>query len=79
MKRLKWKYLNPKHFLAKDFGLIELIAVKVAEWKSNNEFDDIRCFSISGWNTIASLEEVDPTTYLKLRESKWFIFAGKGE
>jgi hypothetical protein len=78
MIKLNWKFIETNTFKPEDFGLREIFAVKVAKWKSRNEFDDIRCFSLHGWKTIASLEECDPINYNKLSKSKWFVFAAKG-
>ena len=71
----KWCFLDPSTVTPDVFGLNKVYTVKVKEHVGN---DDVRCFTLRGWDTFADLLDHDPRTGRRMRCAKWFIFAAQG-
>lgn len=74
---MKWSFIDTCLLDKKIFGFKDKIfACKVAKWNGKS---DVRGFQLQGWQTYAEISDVDPVTVKRLKKSKWFIYAAKGQ
>ncbi len=74
---MKWQFIDPEFVDKTIFGFNnKIIACKVALWHGKS---DVRGFYLKDWRTFAELLDIDPRTGKELKQSKWFIYAAKGE
>jgi hypothetical protein len=74
---MKWTFINPDFVDKNIFGFkYKIFACKVAVWHGKS---DVRGYELKGWKTFAEVSDFDPRTEKQLKQSKWFMYAGKGE
>ena len=72
---MKWEFIDPGSVNPSIFGFQEAYAVKV---KKHSGDEDVRNFTLKGWETFADLVERHPVAGKILECSTWFIWAAKG-